>query len=301
MLSRIKCVTFMAPDLGAVRSAYEEFLGYQVSDEGQISSQLAEVWGAPACSDRSYILMQPEASQDFCFRFIEVIEAINYKPLTTFGWNAAELIVQDVDSLAERLVGSPFKIIGQPEDLSFSSAIRAMQVIGPAQEVLYLTQFKQKVSEFQVPDAESFVGETFIAILGGAHIAEIEDFYGRVLGVPHAPIFEAKIAILSEAFGLPVEQLHPIAALPLHNKCYIEVDQLPDEAGKRQERRDDLPPAMAMVSFETASLEQLESSLVAPACRIDDAPYYGQRVGVLRGAAGELIELIESPSLNSDE
>jgi hypothetical protein len=197
----------MAPDLGAVRSAYEEFLGYQVSDEGQISSQLAEVWGAPACSDRSYILMQPEASQDFCFRFVEVIEAINYKPLTTFGWNAAELIVQDVDSLAERLVRSPFKIIGQPEDLSFSSAIRAMQVIGPAQEVLYLTQFKQKVPEFQVPDAESFVGETFIAILGGAHIAEIEDFYGRVLGVPHAPIFEAKIAVLSEAFGLPAERV----------------------------------------------------------------------------------------------
>ena len=101
MLSQIRCVTIMAADLDAVRAAYEKFLGYQVSSEGQISPQLAELWGAPVCSGRPYIQMQPQASEDFCFRFIEVTDAIDYKPLTTFGWNAAELIVQDVDALAE--------------------------------------------------------------------------------------------------------------------------------------------------------------------------------------------------------
>ena len=294
MLSQIKCITVMAADLDAVKDAYEEYLGYHVSFAGRITPQLAELWGAPGCSGRSYIQMHSEASRDCYFRFIEASDAINYKPLTTLGWNAAELIVQDVDSLAERLVGSPFRIIGQPEDLSFSSDIRAMQVLGPAQEVLYLTQFKQKVAEFPVPVAESFVGETFIAILGGAHIPDIGDFYTKVFGVPRAPVFEAKIAVLSEAFGLPAEQLHPIAALPLGKKCYIEVDQLPAEAGERQVTAGDLPPAIAMVSFETASLEALAPSLVSPACRIDEAPYYGHRAGVLRGVAGELIELIES-------
>ena len=180
------------------------------------------------------------------------------------------------------------------EDLSFSSDIRAMQVLGPAQEVLYLTQFKQEVAEFPVPDAQSFVGETFIAILGGADIPEIQNFYSEALGVPRVPSFEAKIAVLSEAFDRPAEQLHAIAALPLKNKCYIEVDQLPTEAGERQVAAGNLPPAIAMVSFETASLETLEPSLVAPACRIDEAPYCGHRVGVLKGVAGELIELIES-------
>ena len=294
MLSQIKCVTVMAADLDAVKHAYKEFLGYHVSFAGQVTPQLAELWGAPGCSGRSYIQMQPEASQDFYFRFIEVSDAINYEPLTTFGWNAAELIVQDVDSLAERLAGSPFRIIGEPEDLSFSSDIRAMQVLGPAQEVLYLTQFKQKVAEFPVPDAGSFVGDTFIAILGAARIPDIGDFYARVFGVPNPPGFEAKIAVLSDAFGLPTEQLHPIAALPLGKKCYIEVDQLPAEAGERQVTAGDLPPAIAMVSFETENLDVHGSSLVSPACRIDEAPYSGHRAGVLRGVAGELIELIES-------
>ena len=62
--------------------------------------------------------------------------------LKVSGWNAAELIVEDVDGLAVQLENSPFKIIGSPADLSFTKNIRAMQVMGPANEILYLTQFK---------------------------------------------------------------------------------------------------------------------------------------------------------------
>jgi len=57
--------------------------------------------------------------------------------------SAAELIVDDVDALAAELASSPFRIIGGPADLSFSDQIRAMQVVGPAREVLYLTQADQ--------------------------------------------------------------------------------------------------------------------------------------------------------------
>ena len=51
--------------------------------------------------------------------------------------------VDDVDALAAELASSPFRIIGGPADLSFSDQIRAMQVVGPAREVLYLTQADQ--------------------------------------------------------------------------------------------------------------------------------------------------------------
>ena len=45
--------------------------------------------------------------------------------------------------MAAELASSPFRIIGGPADLSFSDQIRAMQVVGPAREVLYLTQADQ--------------------------------------------------------------------------------------------------------------------------------------------------------------
>ena len=66
-------------------------------------------------------------------------------PYTTYGWSASELIVQDVDQLADDLADSPFEIIGPPKNLSFTDDIRAMQVLGPANEILYLTQVKDNV------------------------------------------------------------------------------------------------------------------------------------------------------------
>jgi hypothetical protein len=50
-----------------------------------------------------------------------------------------------------------------------------------------------------------------------------------------------------------------------------------------------------MVSFTVPSLESFESQLLAAPRRLDDVPYAGRRVGVMRGPSGELLELIESP------
>jgi hypothetical protein len=49
-----------------------------------------------------------------------------------------------------------------------------------------------------------------------------------------------------------------------------------------------------MVGFEVDSLAKYEKQLIAPARRIAQKPYDGRRVGVMRGAAGELIELVEA-------
>ena len=49
-----------------------------------------------------------------------------------------------------------------------------------------------------------------------------------------------------------------------------------------------------MVGFEIESLGPVAESLMAEPVTIDAAPYDGRRVGVLRGPAGELLELIES-------
>src|SRR6056297_2479657 len=139
MIGPIRCVTVTVPDLGHAVQTYRRYLGYE------------------PCHDER---LPP-----------------GYRPLTTWGWNAAELIVEDVDGLAAELEDSPFRIVGPPEDLSFSEAIRAMQVIGPAEEVLYLTMVKEPLPGFDLPRPACPVDRTFIVILGGTDMGAMQAFY----------------------------------------------------------------------------------------------------------------------------
>jgi len=48
-------------------------------------------------------------------------------PARTFGWNALEIAVRDVDALQIDLAGSPFEIVGPARNLDFAAgALRAM-------------------------------------------------------------------------------------------------------------------------------------------------------------------------------
>ena len=143
-LGKIAAVTISTSDLNKMVNAYQESLRYRVTKSGQITAQESSAWGTENLTNADYVVMQPEKSDDFSFRFIHQPDQSNYIAFKSVGWNAAELIVEDVDGLAVQLEDSPFKIIGSPADLSFTKDIRAMQVMGPANEILYLTQFKIK-------------------------------------------------------------------------------------------------------------------------------------------------------------
>ena len=148
-LGKITAVTVSTSDLNQMVEVYQKFLRYRVTNSGQINSKESSAWGAEMIKGNDYVVMQPEKSDDFSFRFIHQPDLFNYTAFKSTGWNAAELIVEDVDRLAIELEESPFKIIGSPADLSFTNDIRAMQVIGPANEILYLTQFKKNIPEFE--------------------------------------------------------------------------------------------------------------------------------------------------------
>ena len=269
-LGPIRCVTFTAPDLGAVEDAYREHLGYRVVSRGQIDEPLAHAWAAPAAAGSAMLELAPEAADDFRFRVVEGPVSDTYVPFGSYGWNAAEILVRDVDRLAERLARSPFEIVGEPQDLSFSEDIRAMQVLGPGRELLYLTQFKRPVPGLEVPDTRCDVDRTFIVILGGPSMDALQDFYAGEFQVPRAPAVESRVKGMSAAFGLDPEHRYPIAALPLAGKCLIEVDQMPDAAAPRECPAEHLPPGISIVSFSGAR----------PAC--------------LRGAADEIVEVLPS-------
>ena len=294
MLGRISTVTITAPDLPAAVAAYQRYLGYRVVDDGALGRDIARAWGRPQLAGQRTVLLEPESGAETYLRFVHGPAYVEHEPLSCVGWNAAELIVQDVDALAAELAGSPFRIIGPPADLSFSDQIRAMQVVGPAREVLYLTQIKQKLAAFDTPEAASFVDRVFIVILGGASLDALQDYYHLQFGVPRATAMASVVSVLSAQYGLPRDYRHAIAALQVSGQCYIEADQMPSAAASRPCLPGQLPPGVAMVSFEIDRLPGQLSSSLGPAHRAAGLPYAGRRSQACVGAAGELIELIES-------
>jgi hypothetical protein len=292
MLGPISAVTITTPDLAASLDAYERYLGYRCRLDGVVPDALAAFWSLPALTGRRMVLLVPESGASACLRLIEAPPDPDYRIFGTLGWNAAELIVQDVDLLAQRLTDSPFRIIGPPADLSFSDQIRAMQVVGPANEVLYLTMAKSKLEQFDLPEARSFVDRVFIMILAGSSLEELQAWFSQHFGLPETPVIPSVISVLSEQWDLPQDYLHPIAAVPLAGQCYVELDQMPAAARRRPAASGQLPPGIASVTFE---VDALPPSLVGLRSQAPlDLPPYGRRPALLtRGVAGELIELVE--------
>jgi hypothetical protein len=294
MLGRIATVTLTTPDLRAATSAYQRCLGYRVTDDGALGREVARLWGRPLLGTRRAVLMEPASGSDTYLRFVEGPAYPEYEPLACVGWNAAEIVVADVDALASQLAHGPFRIVGPPADLSFSDAIRAMQVVGPARELLYLTQIKRPLAAFDVPRAASFVDRVFIVILGGHDLASLQDYYHGQFGVARASVMHSVVSTLSARYGLPADFRHPIAAMQTGGQCYIEADGMPAGAAPRPCAPGELPPAIAMVSFEVERLPEALPTRLGSVERPVGLPYGGRRACACVGPAGELIELVES-------
>ena len=106
-LGKITAVTITTSDLNRMVEVYEKFLKYRVTKTGQINTQESSAWNANLLINADYVVMQPEQSDDFSFRFIHQPDQSNYIAFKSTGWNAAELIVEDVDGLAVELENSP--------------------------------------------------------------------------------------------------------------------------------------------------------------------------------------------------
>ena len=263
-------MTIITSDLDATLGAYTEYLGYRGAPPGKVGRRLAQAWGCPGAAHARMATLWPESGTQRFVRFIEA-PAPRVAPFSTFGWSAIEIVVQDVDAVAERLAGGPFRTIGAPAvlDFEFTDKIRAMQVLGPAGEVLYLTQIEEEIPGFDLPRAESFVDAPFIAVLGGPSLEAAAAPYaahGRAAG----PVLQARIDVLSRAYRLPADTRYDLTTLALPDRTLIEIDAFPAAATPRPLSAIGLPAGIAMVSFDHVG---------------------NGNVRVVHGACGEIIEL----------
>jgi len=291
ILGPIACITVTAPNLAEVEAAYTGFLGHHVVGRGYIDTDLAKLWQAPAMAGKQYLLLSPAAGEECIFRFIETDADPDYVPFSTFGWNAAEIMVENVDAMAKQLEGSPFQIVGEPQNLSFSDDIRAMQILGPGKELLYLTEFKKQIPGFDTPLARCPVDRVFIVILGGPSMTSLQSFFGTEFGVTGADPVESRVKGMSAAFGNSPEHKYQIAALPLAGQTLIEVDEMPAQATHRPHREGCLPAGISIVSFVAQGVDPRN----ALTFETEEAPYRMiERVSCPIGSAGELIEILHA-------
>ena len=286
-LGRITAVTITSPDLNQVVDIYSDYLNYRLISSSRVNTDQAKNWDAPNLENSEMVYMSPESSDDFFFRFVEQTIDEDYVPFGTYGWNAAELIVSDVDRSAEKLIGSPFEVIGEPADLSFTDQIRAMQIMGPSKEIIYLTEFKSKLDEFDSPSPRCDIDQTFIVILAGEDLDEMQSFLHDTLSIEKAPPMQSRIRAISKVFGLPEETKYKSAALAIKDQSLIELDEMPSKAGPRACRPGYLPSGISIVSFiaHESDFMDLKYDSNIPSFETIQA-------STIKGKSGELIEII---------
>jgi hypothetical protein len=286
-LGAIRAVTHAVPDIAQIEEAYTRFLGYRVVARGQVPAEVAESWGASAMAGRPYLTMEPASAEAVHLRFVASPAATGWRALTTHGWNATEIVVQDVDALATALADSPFRLIGGPRSLQRFPMIRAMQVLGPAGECLYFTQVGAG-SGLDLASAQSFVGRVFIVVAGGPSLDAMFATYAAFTNEVEPPV-RTRVQVISWANGLPPETDHPHGLVKLPHGTLIELDGYPDVTRPRDTASGDLPPGMAIVSFEFDDIARHSSSAPPTQALLPCAGW----AATFNGSAGELIELVE--------
>ncbi len=293
-LGPLLAATMSVADLAHSCEVYGRWLGYRPAAEGTVSAALAASWAAPASAGSPWALLAPASGALGALRLVEAPPVGAYRPLQSIGWAAAELTIMDVDGIAEGLKDSPFRIIGPPRALSSISAIKAMQVVGPDGEVIYLSDLRAYEGKFDVARAEVPVDRAFISVLGARDLAATRTFYETHFHAERMSDHEVVYPVLNDAFDCGADGRHRISSLQLGGQSVIEIDQYPDGATARPAAPGHLPPGLAMMTFATPSLDQLGIEFLSPPETFAEAPYNGSRAALCRGASGELIELVES-------
>lgn len=296
MIKTILIVTIMVLNLNTVEQAYREELNYRTVERGRVSPGLARSWDADNVAGQDYLLMQAESREPVYLRFIHNEKALPYKAMESEGWNALEILVQDPDALAEKLRNSEhFSIVGEPRYLTEKQNIKAMQVLGPSGELIYLTNISDpEKSGFGLLPAKTYVDRVFIMVVGSKNMDELRDYYRNSFYLDVTDKFLYRIGVLSHTYGLPAESKHALSIAPISNRFLIELDQYPVAAKTNSRLPQNLPGGIAMVTFEVPSLGAVKASFLGKPAHSSTLAYLGRRSATLIGRAGEFIELVET-------
>ena len=265
--------------------AWCTYLHQSVHSQSTITEQRADILRLPELSGRQSTWLANKLGEPW----LNIIQSPDEHQNIAFqnhGWLSLEISVADVDAVYEELKESSFEIIGLPANLDVSDDIKAMQAVGPDGEVLYLTEVKAPVPPFQLPFARCEIDRVFIAV---ATVPNREEAIAVYENFDHTSTlrFDTKITVLNRALGCEMEKEYPVAAVQLAGSNLVELDEVPELKTTFIEKSS---PAngIGIISFATKVLPADVESYEIP-----DGPFQSRRACLVRGGAGEFLELIE--------
>ncbi len=289
----LRAATLTVPDPEATAARYCEWLDYVVVERGIVPDDLSVAWGCPASTGRAFVVCRPASGADVFLRFIQGDTPESYRPLRTYGWAAIEICTQDTPAVNARMARSPFEIIGPPRALDGMPAIFPMQVKGPDQEIVYLTQIRDNLPAYDLPRAGSPIDKLFIIVLACSDIQASLGWFERELKLSAGGSMDIVYTMINAAFALPTDTKHTLATLVHGRDCFLELDQYPDAATPRPTEPGALPPGIAITTFRHPDFDAL-SGWIKPPVIHQGAVYGGKRAGTLRAPDGTLVEVVEA-------
>ena len=298
LLTRFRFATVGSANVAATAQLYRDVLDYRTREAGNVSTELAESWGTPAAAGRPYCLLSTEGAERDYIRIVETPAVPGYRALTTFGWAAIEIIVDDVHAVHERLKASEFRILAPPKPLQFMPSIVAMQVEGPSGECLYFTMESGDRAASILPQPRSLIDRPFILVLAGRDFDAMRNWYCDLFDLKRRPLRNSLISLVQTAQGLPADHAIRMTTAGLREHGYLfEFDEYPSGPGfiatDRPQAPGALPPGCAMASIETLAFDRVVPLAIAPPQVHSGLGYDGRRSCTVRGPAGELVEFIE--------
>ena len=288
-LLRFKMATVSVVNLEESEELYNEWLYYETIERGTVPVELALSWGAEKTGGQPYVVMQPASREDVYIRLIKINQPPKYIANTTWGWNAIEIICEDPDGLNEDFKNSPFKILGEPDALKNYPSIRAMQVQGKEEDVIYFTTETGSYRKSPLPRPKSKIGRIFIMVVAGPDIFKLQDWYSEKFNMQKKKINNSPIALINKAQGIPLDSERPLTTLSLsEHGNLLELDGYGNNTGPRMQNIDELPPGISITSITVKNLDDLDLKYITRPINS-----YGSRSATVVGPAGELLELIE--------
>ncbi len=289
----LRAATLTVADLDAAEARYRDWLNYTTIERGALAEDLAASFDAPKAAGQPYAVMQPASGADIFIRLVEQPPIEGYKALVTYGWAAIEICVTDVLKAEETVKGSPFEVIGPPREIEGLPAIYPMQVKGPDEEIVYLTQIRDDLPAYDLPRASSLIDKLFILVIGCSDMHASLKWLDETLGFETGRVMDIEYHMLANAYGTPTDEMHTIATAIHGRDVFLEVDQYPEAATARPTHEGMLTPGCAVGTFLHPDFDSIKADWVtAPATR-SGGIYTGKRAGVLKAPDGTLVEVVE--------
>jgi len=289
----LRCATIVVLDVEAASKRYTQWFDYSVVESGDIAADLANSWLSPGSIGKNYTVLKSSSGSEVFLRLVEGNDVPDYQPMRTFGWAAIELCVKDVEVVNERMLRSPFEIIGSPKPLDGFPTVKPMQIRGPDREIIYLTEVLVDGPSHGLPTVQSLIDRPFIMVLACSDLRQSISWAEKVFGLPISDPVEINYSMLSSAFGLPADTKHKLCIVKGASQTFLELDQYPKGAKTRPHHADALPPSVAITTMIFPDFEQLSTHWAVPPVIREGVVYDGRRVGMLETPDGALLEVIE--------